>query len=273
MINAIFLTQDQKIKKHIIRPGIGDDYPKYGQIVLIHCKGIIQSSSECFLDTTNLPPLEFEVGKEAIEGLSISVSSLKIKEKSLFTLSPEYAYGAQGCQEKYQIPPNSTLLFQIELVSMKPFFETKQEAIDSANQLSALASDLFHNQQFNEAIEKYEKAIYCFSRFYGKDVEEITTKIYRNLSVAYAKLSQWKQSLYNANRVVQKEPNDLRAIARITEGNLQIGNFDEARIYIDKGLKLSNNNALFVKFKKEYDEKIKEDKIRQAVLLKKMVRK
>lgn len=40
---------------------------------------------------------------------------MRVGEKSLFTLAPEYAYGETGSGNN--IPPNSTLQFEIELLS------------------------------------------------------------------------------------------------------------------------------------------------------------
>jgi len=49
-----------------------------------------------------------------IKGWDIAVSEMRVGEKSLVKLAPEYAYGAAGSQN---IPPNATLLFEIELIS------------------------------------------------------------------------------------------------------------------------------------------------------------
>ena len=269
MSKCISLTDDGKIIKEIIKQGSGDS-PKFGQIVLIHCVGTVKSTNTIFLDTRNSNPLEFTVGKEVITGLSTGVASMILGEKSIITISPEYAYGKEGSNDKFKIPPNSTLIFEIELVSMKPFFINKQDAINSSNQLCESASKLFHDKKYNEAIEKYLNAISDLAQFYGKDIDEITIKIYRNLSVSYAKLSQWNKSIYNAERVLQKDPNDIRSIARLSEGYLKIGNLEKAKIIIEKGLCLTGNNQIFLEFKKEYYKQLKEDRIRQTQMFKKI---
>lgn len=269
MSQFLTLTDDGKIKKEIIHQGSGES-PIFGQIVLIHCVGIIQSTNSIFLDTRNSDPLEFTVGKEVIVGLSTGVASMKLGEKSKITISPEYAYGNEGSNDKFKIPPNSTLIFEIELVSMKPFFMNKNDAITSSNQFCENASKLFHDQKYNEAIQNYQSAISGLAQFYGKDVDDITIKIYRNLSVSYAKISKWKESIYNAERVLQKEPNDIRSIARLSDGFLKIGNLEKAKKSIEKGLSLTNNNKIFLKFKEEYDKQVKEDYNRQSQMFKKM---
>lgn len=269
MSKCLTLTDDGKITKEIIKQGTGES-PKFGQIVLIHCVGIIQSTNLIFLDTRNNDPLEFTVGKEVIIGLSTGVLSMKLGEKSRITIGPEYAYGNEGSNDKFKIPANSTLIFEIELVSMKPFFSIKSDAINSSNQFCETAAKLFHDGKYSEAIKNYQSAIAGLAQFYGKDIDEITIKIYRNLSVSYAKLFQWKESIYHAERVLQKEPNDIRSIARLADGFLKIGNLENAKKAIDNGLFLSNKNKIFLNFKEEYDRQVKEDRIRQTQMFKKM---
>ena len=56
----------------------------------------------------------FTLGKgEVIKGWDIAVKSMKLNESAKFTISSEYAYGEKGSPPK--IPPNSTLIFTIEL--------------------------------------------------------------------------------------------------------------------------------------------------------------
>ncbi|OHS97822.1 peptidyl-prolyl cis-trans isomerase, FKBP-type family protein [Tritrichomonas foetus] len=264
-----FLTPDEKILKHIITEGDGP-CPQFGQTVLIRHIGKVKNNNFIFIDTTSGHPFEFSLGKNVITGLSEAVASMKLNEHSVFEISPEYGYGSEGADDK--IPPNSTLLFDITLVEMKPFFPDKNSAIISGNRICDDANLLFREGKYEEAISLYQKAIQGFAQFYGNDVDEVTTKIYRNLSVAYSKIGQWKNSIYNAGRVIQKIPNDLRAIARLSEGNLKIGNLEEAKNSIQLGLRLSGNNELFQNLKKQYDQEVKEENQRQTQLMKKMAK-
>lgn len=49
-------------------------------------------------------------------GLDIAVQSMKLNEKSQFLIQPHLAYGTYGCLER--IPPNSVILFEIELLEI-----------------------------------------------------------------------------------------------------------------------------------------------------------
>ncbi len=48
-----------------------------------------------------------------IKGWDVGVATMRKGEKCILTCTPEYAYGEQGAGEN--IPPNSTLQFEVEL--------------------------------------------------------------------------------------------------------------------------------------------------------------
>lgn len=63
-------------------------------------------------------PLEIKVGSELNKkGLNAGVVGMKVGGKRKLTVPPELGYGAQGAGKV--IPPNETLTYEIELVSIK----------------------------------------------------------------------------------------------------------------------------------------------------------
>lgn len=53
-----------------------------------------------------------------VKAFDLGIASMKRGEKSVLTCAPEYAYGEAGSPPN--IPPNSTLLFECELLDWKP---------------------------------------------------------------------------------------------------------------------------------------------------------
>ncbi|MDP3176988.1 MAG: FKBP-type peptidyl-prolyl cis-trans isomerase, partial [Spirochaetaceae bacterium] len=61
---------------------------------------------------------EFQVGAgQVIRGWDRAVSTMKVGEKRLVVLPPEFAYGEKGAGGV--IPPNAFLVFEIELLAVK----------------------------------------------------------------------------------------------------------------------------------------------------------
>lgn len=64
-------------------------------------------------------PLEMKLGTgEVIKGWDLAVETMRVGEKAVVEIPPQYAYGDIGAGKV--IPPGATLFFHMELVSIKP---------------------------------------------------------------------------------------------------------------------------------------------------------
>ncbi|KAM3850432.1 peptidyl-prolyl cis-trans isomerase Fkbp12-like [Diretmus argenteus] len=62
-------------------------------------------------------PFEFKLGKgEVIRGWDEGVAQMSVGQRAKLTCSPDFAYGSSSVANV--IPPNSTLIFDVELISI-----------------------------------------------------------------------------------------------------------------------------------------------------------
>lgn len=93
---------------------------KAGDDVAVHYIGRLYSTGAKFDSSYDRgQPITFKVsGGQLIKGFDEGVVGLKVGGKRELVIPPELGYGAQGAGDA--IPPNATLVFDIELVSDTP---------------------------------------------------------------------------------------------------------------------------------------------------------
>ncbi|TCD62672.1 FK506 binding protein proline rotamase rapamycin-binding protein [Steccherinum ochraceum] len=102
-----------------ISPGDGVTFPKKGDKVSIHYVGTLMDGKKFDSSRDRGLPFETEIGVgKVIKGWDEGVPQLSLGEKAVLTATPDYAYGARGFPPV--IPPNSTLKFEVELISITP---------------------------------------------------------------------------------------------------------------------------------------------------------
>jgi FKBP-type peptidyl-prolyl cis-trans isomerase len=92
---------------------------KAGQRVSVHYTGWLTNGKKFDSSKDRGRPFEFVLGAgQVIKGWDEGVAGMKIGGTRKLTIPPELGYGAQNVGGGL-IPPNSTLLFEVELLGLK----------------------------------------------------------------------------------------------------------------------------------------------------------
>lgn len=111
-------TPVPKFRKKIIDYGDRVTFPVKGQQVIVHYTGTLMNGQKFDSSVDRDEPFSFTLGtQEVIKGWDEGVATMSIGEMAVFEFPPEYAYGSTGSPP--DIPPNSPLIFQIELLDIK----------------------------------------------------------------------------------------------------------------------------------------------------------
>ncbi|KAI5651369.1 FKBP-type peptidyl-prolyl cis-trans isomerase domain-containing protein [Phthorimaea operculella] len=91
---------------------------KPGKTVMVYYEGRLKQNNKMFDNCVKGPGFKFRLGaKEVISGWDVGVAGMKVGGKRKIVCPPNMAYGAKGSPPV--IPPNSTLVFEVELKNVK----------------------------------------------------------------------------------------------------------------------------------------------------------
>jgi peptidylprolyl isomerase len=93
--------------------------PQVGDVVSVHYRGQLEDGTEFDNSFTRGEPIRFALGQgRVIPGWEEGIALMKEGGKARLIIPPDLAYGAAGAGGV--IPPNATLTFEVELVSVEP---------------------------------------------------------------------------------------------------------------------------------------------------------
>lgn len=113
------ILADGKLKTQTTVEGSGAE-SKIGDKVTVNYSGALENGT-AFDSNVNpafghVEPFSFTLGEgRVIQGWELGVLGMKVGEKRKLTISPELGYGSADLGK---IPPNSTLIFDVELVKI-----------------------------------------------------------------------------------------------------------------------------------------------------------
>jgi FKBP-type peptidyl-prolyl cis-trans isomerase len=110
------ITTPSGLKYTVLKAGKGAT-PKSGQEVFVHYTGTLTNGKKFDSSRDRGQPFSFKVGAgQVIPGWDEALSTMKVGERRKLIIPPKLGYGAAGAGGV--IPPNATLIFDVELLKL-----------------------------------------------------------------------------------------------------------------------------------------------------------
>lgn len=164
---AVDITPDKDggVTKEILRPGTGDDGPLTNDTVFVHYVGSLTDGTKFDSSRDRDDLFEFSLGKgSVIKAWDLAVATMKRGELCVIQCSAEYGYGKKGSKPK--IPPNATLVFEIEL------FNWKGEDISEAQDGGILRSIITEGEDYQTPKDMTTCNVHVTGKFGGRVFED-----------------------------------------------------------------------------------------------------
>lgn len=105
-----------ELKIEDLQIGTGSAGVKIGDNISINYRGTLTDGTEFDSSYKRNQPFETQIGVgQVIQGWDQGVIGMKVGGKRKLTIPPELGYGSRGAGT---IPPNSTLIFEVELMGI-----------------------------------------------------------------------------------------------------------------------------------------------------------
>jgi len=155
------------------------------------------------------------------------------------------------------VPGDCTLVFELEIVKVQPEQElwvmSFKEKMRRAAEYRERGNVLFRNKYYDYADEEYNSAMryLLFNTHPTEDelpfVTEGLVATQLNLCASKLRMGREKEAIKQAQDVMKMAENHPKALYRIGQANVQLGNYVEAERYLNKAITASVGDADAIK--------------------------
>lgn len=249
------VTEDKKIIKKILKEADGYEKPSDGTVVQIRYTAKLQDGT--IFEKKGYEgeePFQFVVDEEqVIAGLDKAVETMKIGEVALITIGPEYGFGNIETQRDLAvIPPNSILIYEVEMVSFTKEKESwdmnTTEKIQASREKKEQGNSLFKVGKYQRAAKKYDKAAKyiehdnSFSAEEKKQSKVLKVSCNLNHAACCLKLKDFKEAVKLCSKVLELESQNVKALYRRAQAYIETADLDLAEFDIKRALEIEPQN-------------------------------
>ncbi|XP_038202375.1 inactive peptidyl-prolyl cis-trans isomerase FKBP6 isoform X4 [Arvicola amphibius] len=210
------ISGDRGVLKDIIREGAGDPVTPDAS-VLVKYSGYLEHMDKPFdSNYFRKAPRLMKLGEDiTLWGMELGLLSMRRGELARFLFKPTYAYGTLGCPPL--IPPNATVLFEIELIDF----------LDSAesDKFCALSAAL---------LLLHRRLAICEEQHL---VEPAELLVLLNLSFVYLKLDRPAMALRYGEQALLIDQRNAKALFRCGQACLLLTEYEQARDFLVRAQK------------------------------------
>ncbi len=117
LLSLSIFANDSELKKEDLKVGTGKEAKK-GNTVTVHYTGWLKDGKKFDSSLDRKTPFQFTLGRgEVIPGWDRGIVGMKEGGKRKLTIPPALGYGSRGAGNV--IPPNSVLIFEVELLKVE----------------------------------------------------------------------------------------------------------------------------------------------------------
>ena len=110
--------EKMELKIEVLQEGDGEAVTKKGDTISVHYTGTLEDGTKFDSSIDRGEPFAFTIGAgQVIQGWEQGTLDMKVGEKRKLTIPAELGYGSSGAGNL--IPPNATIIFDIELISIQ----------------------------------------------------------------------------------------------------------------------------------------------------------
>lgn len=261
----IDVSGDGGIKKKILKAAPEDaTSPEPGSEVRAHYTGTLEADGSKFDSSRDRGQVfKFRIGQgQVIRAWDLGFATMKVGEHAILRCEKDYAYGDGGSPPK--IPPMATLLFDVELLGWEHPPKQKWEMstvekLEKARELKAEGTAKFQAKSWALAAAAYDDATDYVSELLGLSEEDeedgdeaakgagdeasaLFTSCCGNAAQCYINLLDYPSAIASAAKVLEKEPENVKALYRRGLARGKIGVLDLSKKDLMAAFKLDPDN-------------------------------